>query len=503
MTEVRMLPDGRLAQSVHDPANDETAHELRRRHERAALTYAMICCRTEPVAQELADQAITTALYAARRGQAPDGAWRPYVLTAVQNTAERWRSSERRERLSRHFLESTTSQDQDDLVKQAYLSLNERHQIALWHKAVEQEPDDTVALLIGCEPAMVGALARRALEELNDGCLRIYADLRKDDQCHRMQSLLEAHIRGSGRRTSTTLENHLTSCQACTSIVVTLDDLHQRLGLCLSSAFLQWAGLPYIAFHTDPVGGPNVTRPLADSGTGPEKAKRPYLLLGWGAIPVVAVVGLLSLTLLPEETKHPVTPASAHASSSRVVPTSDINPNRHVLPSASVSPVVTYRPRPSTKPTRTASVSPSPRHTKVSPEPSSSPARQWRSLASGRCLTVPDVADPDSLQLSIWDCTGSPEQVWTLTPQQQLTVRGGTRCLDPYEAAPDLGTAVDTNPCNGGLQQQWEIHSDGSITNVASGLCLDVNGGARANGTKIDLWRCYGTPNQLWEPVKP
>ncbi|MEU7871949.1 RICIN domain-containing protein [Dactylosporangium sp. NPDC049140] len=116
------------------------------------------------------------------------------------------------------------------------------------------------------------------------------------------------------------------------------------------------------------------------------------------------------------------------------------------------------------------------------------------SVASGRCLDVPNANTANGTQPIIWDCNGATNQRWTISGQ---TVQALGKCLD----APLNGTAgvkAQLWDCNGGTNQRWTLNADGTIAGAASGLCLDVNGAATANGTTVILWTCTGAANQRW-----
>ncbi|MFI1769721.1 ricin-type beta-trefoil lectin domain protein [Streptomyces sp. NPDC020800] len=516
MSEVHTMSDGQLTISIRAPMGTAAADQLRRRHESAALAYASICCRTKSAAQELVGQVFSDMLCAAQRGDAPAGAWRPHLLTAIQNTAAAWSRTKQRSSLSTSFVDSLAEQDQESLLRSAYLSLSESFQIILWHRAVEQEPDDTTAMLAGCAPGAVKSLARRAQEGLREACLRIHAEKPRSEECRRLSSLLGARIHSSGRHTSQALERHLDACTLCMSIVVTLEDLQEQLGICLSSAFLQWASLPYIAFRTAPAGAsaaaPITTEVNGNTDCGQRRSA--LVTVAWGAATLTVAIGLVSVMHFPDIANRTVSPADAHTPSPIGIPTASVSlpttarhhqsqPSTNAdIPTASVSLPATIRPETASHHQSHPSTN---ADTKATTSPHAGPDTgvRWRSPSSGRCLAVPDEPQPNGVQLNIWDCNDSADQIWTLTPLKQLTVYNGTRCLDALGGATSPGTVIDVYSCNGGLHQQWNINHDGTITNAASGLCLDVVGSDTRNGAKIDLWPCHGGKNQQWSSGSP
>ena len=119
------------------------------------------------------------------------------------------------------------------------------------------------------------------------------------------------------------------------------------------------------------------------------------------------------------------------------------------------------------------------------------------SAASGRCLDVPNSNTTNGTQPIIWDCSGNPNQRWTISGQ---TIQALGKCLDAPASA-TAGTKVQIWDCNGGTNQRWTLNANGTISGAASGLCLDVNGNATANGTLVILWTCTGAANQRWTQV--
>jgi len=60
------------------------------------------------------------------------------------------------------------------------------------------------------------------------------------------------------------------------------------------------------------------------------------------------------------------------------------------------------------------------------------------------------------------------------------------------------GTAVQLYDCTGGPQQKWTVTAAHDIVDQAADKCLDVTGNNPANGTRLQLWSCTGGANQKW-----
>ncbi|PYC78577.1 alpha-galactosidase [Streptomyces tateyamensis] len=119
---------------------------------------------------------------------------------------------------------------------------------------------------------------------------------------------------------------------------------------------------------------------------------------------------------------------------------------------------------------------------------------------SGKCLDQPhgDTNPVTGVQLQLFTCKGSTNQVFTRTAANQITLYTGaaTLCLDAFNNQTTAGTKVQTWTCNGQTNQQWKFNADGSITGVQSGLCLDATGATTTDGTLLELWTCNGGSNQ-------
>jgi hypothetical protein len=122
-------------------------------------------------------------------------------------------------------------------------------------------------------------------------------------------------------------------------------------------------------------------------------------------------------------------------------------------------------------------------------------------VGAGKCLDVPNSTATPGTQLQIHGCNGQPNQQWTRTSSNQLTVAlgGATLCMDASGNKTSPGTKVETWSCNGQTNQQWTVNADGTIIGAQSGLCLDVTGASTADGALAELWTCNGGSNQQWK----
>ncbi|MEV0006032.1 endo-1,4-beta-xylanase [Micromonospora sp. NPDC050980] len=151
-------------------------------------------------------------------------------------------------------------------------------------------------------------------------------------------------------------------------------------------------------------------------------------------------------------------------------------------------------PGPTTSPTATPTATPTSGPT--TPPPSGGASRILGNQ-SGRCIDVPNSSQTNGTRVQLYDCHGQANQQWTYTASRQLTVYGGSRCLDAGGSG--NGAGIQIYSCNGQSNQQWNVNSNGTITGVQSGRCLDVWG--TGNGQQVQLYDCNGQANQRFQLV--
>lgn len=222
------------------------------------------------------------------------------------------------------------------------------------------------------------------------------------------------------------------------------------------------------------------------------------------AAAVLLVAGGVLLTMA---TRGPeVTPAGqadgvtgTAASSPAATPPPDI-PTSPTTTGVLSTPVSTRLPTasPSSPPPSTPPMTdPEPQAT-TSTSAAATPGGAIRGDRSGRCLDVVEEGTADRTPVQLWDCTGRPNQSWSLTRNGTLTLYGGTKCLAVDPGAVADGTVVGIDTCNGEPNQQWTLRSRGDIVGTESGKCLDASRYGTGNGTRIQIWSCYGGYNQRW-----
>jgi hypothetical protein len=113
----------------------------------------------------------------------------------------------------------------------------------------------------------------------------------------------------------------------------------------------------------------------------------------------------------------------------------------------------------------------------------------------GLCVDDLSSTTTNGNPIIVWQCTGTPNQEWTVGTDGTLRVLG--KCMDIAGASSADFTPIDLYDCNGGANQVWQHQPNGEIVNPQSGKCLDDNGSGDA-GTHLILYTCGATPNQIW-----
>jgi RNA polymerase sigma factor (sigma-70 family) len=202
----------------------EAFAELFRRHRVLAVRIAARMSRAlDP--EEVAAEAFARVWSALARGKGPDRAFRPYLATAVRNVAMNTQRSAREVatdpwQLPETFAdpdETSTAIAEGQQVGEAFASLPERWQQALWATEVEGKPVADYARTIGVSANAAAALCLRAREGLKAAWLQAHVHRRSaDPECQWVLGHLGAHERhrlppGQRRR----VEAHLDDCAGC------------------------------------------------------------------------------------------------------------------------------------------------------------------------------------------------------------------------------------------------------------------------------------------------
>ena len=224
--------DATLIAAVRDGDTDAYG-VLFERHVDAARRLARRLAR-DGDADDLVAEAFAKVLPVLVRGDGPDVAFRPYLLTAVRRLdVDRHRSLARTlptddETVLDAALPFAASPNdlavagfESDAAARAYASLPERWQLVLWHTEVEGQRPADVAPLLGLTPNAVSQLAHRAREGLRQAFVSMHVHDTGEPRsvCQVTRANLGPYIRaGLSSREAARVSAHLECCRPCTAI---------------------------------------------------------------------------------------------------------------------------------------------------------------------------------------------------------------------------------------------------------------------------------------------
>jgi hexosaminidase len=125
------------------------------------------------------------------------------------------------------------------------------------------------------------------------------------------------------------------------------------------------------------------------------------------------------------------------------------------------------------------------------------PSGAINGVGSGRCIDIPGADNADETQLQLYDCNGTPAQIWSRPSDG--TIRAMGKCMDVRGATTADGTEVQLNSCDRTSSAQQWTYDPATSELKALGRCLDAYGAGTANGTKLILYTCQGRSNQQWK----
>ncbi len=172
---------------------DAAAYDtLYRRHATAARTLARQLARGQAEADDAVAETFARILDLLRRGGGPEGAFRPYLLTAVRRAAYDRHRAERRQIVTDEmesfdpgvpFADPAVADLERTMIARAFASLPERWQAVLWHTEIEGARPAEVATLLGLTANGVAALAYRAREGLRQAYLQMHLSGEAREEC--------------------------------------------------------------------------------------------------------------------------------------------------------------------------------------------------------------------------------------------------------------------------------------------------------------------------------
>jgi RNA polymerase sigma factor (sigma-70 family) len=249
--------DAALIAAVRD-GDTEAYGVLFERHVDAARRFARTLAR-DGDADDLVAEAFAKVLPVLVRGDGPDVAFRPYLLTAVRRLdVDRHRSLTRTRPTDDEtvldkglpFSDSAVAGFESDAAARAFASLPERWQLVLWHTEVEGQRPAEVAPLLGLTPNAVSQLAHRAREGLRQAFVSMHVHDAGEPRsaCQATRANLGAYIRaGLSRRDAARVSAHLECCRPCLAIYLELVEVDTDLRGLLAPLLLGGGAAAYLA----------------------------------------------------------------------------------------------------------------------------------------------------------------------------------------------------------------------------------------------------------------
>lgn len=199
--------------------------ELWRRHAPVAVAYARSLGSAPPDPEDVVSDAFLSILRLLRAGKGPETGFRPYLLTTVRNTritAARRTPATTPLDDAEHPPSVIGAIDVEAMVNsttiaEAFGSLPERWQHALWLSEVEQLPPRAIAEVLDLRPNSAAALTYRARDALRKAWIRAHLRQAPDGTDHaRVIELLGAYAHDDlAPRSHQFVSAHLARCAAC------------------------------------------------------------------------------------------------------------------------------------------------------------------------------------------------------------------------------------------------------------------------------------------------
>lgn len=229
---------------------------LYERHSSAARTVARQYLQSVADAEDVVSEAFAKVLKTLRNGAGPDAAFRAYLFTIVRRLSFQAMDHSRRITPSDDDVfeiacgpsassdEPTLRKLEHSLVTNAYKSLPERWQSALWYSEVEGMAPADFATLVGLSANGAAALAYRAREGLRQSYLQHHLQALDSPDCAAIVPMFSKYVRGAtSKRDTTAIESHLVECSDCAALVVELEDLSSSMRTIIAPLVLGTVGI--------------------------------------------------------------------------------------------------------------------------------------------------------------------------------------------------------------------------------------------------------------------
>ncbi|MGW3646319.1 cellulose binding domain-containing protein [Streptomyces sp. NPDC000878] len=232
----------------------------------AVLSYADLCTSGASAGTELAAEAFTHGIHAARAAdfgarstgrRIPRLPWIPLLLAAVRSTAASWEETGHGNHLDpdlRLWLNSDKAARyvgpplRRPLALRALRDMQEPDAALLWLADVESLPLPVVARRLGLDPDSAAEELTQVRGLFRDRCQRNLVDSPMDYDCRAFARLLDAVSRSQGAEIPDDLSRHLATCVECAEAAACLRLYGGASGLpsALAGGVIGWGGLAYL-----------------------------------------------------------------------------------------------------------------------------------------------------------------------------------------------------------------------------------------------------------------
>ena len=203
-------------------------------------------------AEDLVSEVFARILRLLNSGAGPDGAFRPYLLSAIRrlNTDNGLRYQNRVQLTGddSDFERKGQAPGADDQVLtghenaaalRAWDSLPDAQRTLLWHLLIEEDTPAQVAPLLGISPNGVSVRAVRAKDRLRQAFLQQYLAETESEECRAVRRRLGQYVRQAlSERRRQEIDRHLVDCAGCQQALLELRDINRTMRLVIAPLIL-------------------------------------------------------------------------------------------------------------------------------------------------------------------------------------------------------------------------------------------------------------------------
>jgi hypothetical protein len=122
-------------------------------------------------------------------------------------------------------------------------------------------------------------------------------------------------------------------------------------------------------------------------------------------------------------------------------------------------------------------------------------------LVGGYCLDIPRADTRNGIDLIVWDCKQSDNQLWFIDDKGYIRSKlNYNKCIDPQGPSTANGSPVQLWDCEDDFTfHLWSIHSGRISSKQSPGQCIAAPESKRDG--KVHMWDCGDTHTQNWSLI--